>query len=120
MASSLTINSKSHGVVFGNKQVRYGTGNLGTYAADGIAVTAAQCGLSALDLFYPLPSGGTTFDWVASTGKVRAYQGGGAAAHTHDFKIIAGQAAAGTDAISAKTLTLGKESATDITIAGAN
>lgn len=43
-----------------------------------------------------------------------------AQSHTHDFKVIGGQAAASTDAISAKTLTLGKEAATDITIVGAD
>lgn len=49
-----------------------------------------------------------------------AFTGSALSAHNHDLKIIGSQAAAGTDAISAKTLTLGKESATDITIAGAN
>jgi hypothetical protein len=120
MASSMTVASTSSGVVFGNKQVRWGTGNLGTYAADGIAVTAAQVGLSSIDMLVPFPSGGYTLDWVQSTGKIRAYQGGGQSAHTHDFKVIGSQAAAGTDALSAKVLTLGKEAATDITIAGAN
>lgn len=49
-----------------------------------------------------------------------AFTGSALGSHTHDLKIIGGQASAGTDAVSAKTLTLGKEAATDITIAGAN
>jgi len=56
----------------------------------------------------------------AGTVAAPVFTGSALGAHTHDLKIIGGQAAAGTDAVSAKTLTLGKEAATDITIAGAN
>lgn len=60
---------------------------------------------------------GYVFDWDFANQKLKIFRRG---SHTHDFKIIGGQAAAGTDAVSAKTLTLGKEAATNITIAGAN
>ena len=56
----------------------------------------------------------------AGTVAAPVFTGSALSTHVHDFKVIGSQAAAGTDAISAKTLTLGKEAATDITIAGAD
>jgi hypothetical protein len=58
--------------------------------------------------------------FLAASAAAPTFTGSALTAHTHDLKIIGSQAAAGTDAVSAKTLTLGKESATDITVAGAN
>lgn len=58
-----------------------------------------------------------TFQTVAPS-----FAGTALATHTHDLKIIAGQAAAGTDAVSVKgtaPIILGKESATDKTVSGA-
>lgn len=92
-----------------------------SYPTGGEAATAANFGLTVVnDVVFPEPSGGYIFQYDRTNAKILVYAAGGQPAHTHDFKIIAGQAAASTDAISAKTLTLGKESATNITIAGAN
>lgn len=62
------------------------------------------------------------FRFMKASGSAAAptFTGSALGTHNHDLKIIGGQAAASTDAVSAKTLTLGKEAATDITIAGAN
>jgi hypothetical protein len=68
------------------------------------------------------PAGGYTFEWVASTGKIKAYLGSGAlAAHTHDFIVIGGQAASTTnDVATYATSILGKQEAANATIAGAD
>lgn len=41
-------------------------------------------------------------------------------AHAHDFKVIGGTAAAGTDALNIKTAIIGKEAATNATALGAD
>jgi len=46
MAVSTTVLGRT---VHGNKRKTWGTGNLGTYAADGVAVTAANFRLNRLD-----------------------------------------------------------------------
>lgn len=48
------------------------------------------------------------------------FAGSALATHNHNFIVKGSQAAAGTDAVSAKTVTIGKESATDVTNIGAN
>jgi len=60
-------------VSMGNRMQTSGTGNLGTYATSGIAVSAAQCGLGVLNSLIIDPAGGYVFEYVASTGKVMAY-----------------------------------------------
>jgi len=87
-------------------------------------------------------SDGTSVDLVfdhnvvanTSHGKIRARTSGSTAhthdvliiggqtpaTHTHDVKVIGGTAAAGTDALNVKTLILGKEAATDVTVVGAD
>jgi len=103
--------------------VRQATGTItfdDSYPTNGESISASAIGLRNIEQLEVFTAGGYIFEYVASTGKIKAYAAGGQAAHTHDLKIIGGQAAASTDAISAKTLTLGKEAATDITIAGAN
>lgn len=57
----------------GNRTQTNGTGNLGVYATNGIAVTPSKVGLGAIDTFEVDPAGGYTFEYVASTGKVKAY-----------------------------------------------
>ncbi len=121
MASTITL-AGDWMVSLGNRRQTSGTGNLGTYATNGVAVTAAQVGLGVLQSMVVDPAGGYTFEWVASTGKIKAYLGSGAlAAHTHDLKIIGGQAAATTERTAYyATDILGKEAATSRTIAGAD
>jgi len=53
MAATITVSGFT---VAGNKRKSWGTGQLGTYAADGIAVTAAQFGLNVLDQVIVSPS----------------------------------------------------------------
>lgn len=72
MASSLTL-SGDWLISLGNRNQTSGTGNLGTYATNGIAVSAAQCGLGTVESVVIDPAGGYVFEYVASTGKVKAY-----------------------------------------------
>lgn len=60
-------------ISIGNRNQTSGTGNLGTYATNGIAVTAAQCGLGTITSLVIDPAAGYVFEYVASTGKVKAY-----------------------------------------------
>lgn len=62
----------------GNRMQTSGTGNLGSYATGGIAVTANQVGLGTIYSMTIDPAGGYSFEYVASTGKVKAYASGGA------------------------------------------
>lgn len=119
MASTITL-AGDWLVSLGNKRQTSGTGNLGTYATSGIAVSAGQLGLGRIDSLVIDPAGGYTFEYVASTGKVKAYYGnGGLVAHTHDLKIIGGQATATSNVLAYYgTDILGKEQATDKTIVG--
>ena len=120
MASTITLTGDWL-VSLGNRMQTSGTGNLGTYATGGVAVTAAQVGLGVIHSLVIDPAGGYIFEYVASTGKVKAYVHSGFAAHTHDLIIIGGQAAATTNvAAHYATDILGKEAATDATIAGAD
>lgn len=121
MASTITLTGDWL-VNIGNRNQTSGTGNLGTYATNGVAVTAAQVGLGVLHSLVIDPAGGYTFEWVKSTGKVKAYLGSGAlAAHTHDLKIMGGQAPSTTNDVAYyATDILGKEQTVDKTIAGAD
>jgi len=121
MASTITL-SGDWLVSLGSAMQTSGTGNLGTYATGGIAVSAQQVGLGVIKSMVIDPAGGYTFEWVASTGKIKAYYGnGGLVAHSHDLKIIGGQAATTTNELGYyATDILGKEAATDTTIAGAD
>lgn len=57
----------------GNRMETYGTGNLGTYATGGVAVTAAQVGLGTIYSMEIDPAGGYTFSYNATTKKILAY-----------------------------------------------
>ncbi len=120
MASTITLTGDWL-VSLGNRRQTSGTGNLGTsYASGGIAVSANQVGLGTIQSMVVDPAGGYTFEWVASTGKVKAYLGSGAlSAHTHDFIVIGGQAASTTnDVATYATSILGKQEAANVTVAG--
>jgi len=93
-----------------------------TYETGGIPITIGKLGCpTVVESMIVVDKGNSGYDFMydQSAKKLLVFVAP-AQTHTHDVKIIAGQAAASTDAISAKTLTLGKESATNITIAGAN
>lgn len=77
MAISLTFDSpKSRSMVFsGSQKIRRGTGNLGVYATNGIAITAANCQLRKLDhLTLSISTDGSTlFQWDKANGKIKAF-----------------------------------------------
>ena len=125
MASTITLTGDWL-VSLGNRLQTSGTGNLGTYATNGIAVTAGQVGLGVIHSMVIDPAGGYTFEYVAATGKIKAYAAGGAftpegsvADHTHDLTYIGGIAATEPVVIAGGD-TLGKNAATNRTIAGAD
>jgi hypothetical protein len=102
-------------------RLAFGDGAL-TYPAGGIPISKGKLGCPTVIESMVIVDKGTSgysFMYDQSAEKIVMFQAP-AQTHTHNFKVIGGQAAAGTDALSAKTLTLGKEAATDITIAGAN
>lgn len=78
MAISIT---KSGSSVMGNKRVRWGTGNLGTYVAGGIAVSAANLGLSRridhleVSALGATAAGATSIalKWDRTNGKIQAF-----------------------------------------------
>lgn len=72
MASTLTL-SGDWMISLGNRRQTSGTGNLGTYETAGIAVAASQAGLGQLNSLVVDPAGGYVFEYVPSTGKVKAY-----------------------------------------------
>lgn len=120
-------------VNIGNRNQTEGTGNLGTYATNGVAVTAAQVGLGTIDSLIIDPAAGYVFEWVKSTGKVKAYRsaaftpagtvaapvftGDALAAHRHDLYIATGATDSANTRVNAVT---GELSITDaaLTIAG--
>lgn len=82
MAATVTIDSGSAGrFVQGNKLIRTGTINLGTYTSGGIAVTAAMFEMPAIlhDL-YVESAGGYVFRYDKTNKKVMAYMSAGSAA----------------------------------------
>lgn len=90
MASAITL-SGDWLISLGNRRQTLGTGNLGVYATNGIAVTAAQVGLGVIDDLLIEPAGGYTFSYVKSTGKVIAYTAGGSGVES--VTVVGGQAA---------------------------
>lgn len=71
---SSTINLTGDWMVsVGSRRMTYGTGNLGSYTTGGVAITAPQCGLGVIDLMDVNASGGYVFEWLASSGLVKAY-----------------------------------------------
>lgn len=72
MASTITLTGDWM-TSLGNRRMTNGTGNLGTYATNGIAVTAAQVGLGVIDDLVVMPAGGYVFEYDKTNGKVKAY-----------------------------------------------
>lgn len=120
MAISLTVD-RTTVIPFGGIVETEGTGNLGSYVTNGVAVTAADCGLGVLDDLVVYPAGGYTFEFDKDNLKVLAYRAP-AQTHNHDLLVIGGQAAASTDAVQAAAgdAILGKEEAANVTIAKAD
>lgn len=103
----------------GNRRATSGTLNLGNpYAADGIAVTAAQVGLGVIEDLQVMPCGGYTFEYVKSSGKVKAYRAGN---DVPDVVVTGGQGAGTALQMTPDTAAgvLGKTAATTRTIPGA-
>lgn len=106
----------------GSRTQTHGTGNLGVYATNGVAVTAAQLGLGAIDSLIINPAGGYTFEYVASTGKIKAYTGGGGASvdgTAAKLSIVGGQSAGPALQITPDSNSgiIGKTTATTVTAA---
>jgi len=76
MASTITLTGDWL-VNIGNRNQTEGTGNLGTYATNGVAVTAGQVGLGVIDSLIIDPAGGYVFEWDKTNGKVKAYRSAG-------------------------------------------
>lgn len=122
MSATITLSEQ---ISAGSERICVGTGNLGTYVNTGgnhgVSVTVNQFGMSRIDKLIIDPAGGYFFEYVPSTGRIKAYGNDGVAAHTHDLFIKGGQAAGSTaDIAYYATDILGKEAATDKTIAGAD
>lgn len=65
-----------HTTVFGNKQVRILRVVDTAYSAGGISMTAAQCGLNALDMLIPIPAGAVvtwSTVWDYTNNKIMVY-----------------------------------------------
>lgn len=56
------------------RKVRRGAVSLGTYATNGVAITARNLELARLDELDVAPSGGYVFEYVPSTGKIKAFR----------------------------------------------
>lgn len=118
MASTITL-SGDWMISLGNRRETSGTGNLGTYATNGIAVTPAQLGLGTIYSFVIDPAGGYIFEYVASTGKVKAYTPGGITAHTHDLFFNNAEVADGaTTRVNIGSNLLGANTGADVTVTG--
>lgn len=93
-----------------------------SYPTGGETLLPASIGLAVIETMDISPKAGYTFVYDYTNKKVLVYEAGaGAAAHTHDLKIIGGQAATTTNELGHyATDILGKEAATDATIAGAD
>jgi len=105
----------------GNRMQTLGTGNLGVYATNGVAVTAAQLGLGEIDDLIIEPAGGYVFEYVKTTGKVKAYNATatGTIAVTDGAVTVKGSQAAGPAlqvTPESNAGVLGKTTATDLVI----
>ncbi len=106
-------------------KLAFGDGAL-TYAAGGVPVTLAQMGMvGAIDSLTVFDSGTSAYKWSYDKTNQKliaeyvAAQAITVASHTHDLKVIGGQAGSTTNDIAHyATDILGKEAATDATIAG--
>lgn len=103
--------------------VAFGNGSL-TYPSGGVPLTAGNLGcpnqIVSLNVFGPASANGFSYKYDAANNKIRIYQAP-AQTHAHGLLIKGGQAAATTN-VTAHYATdiLGKEAATDATIAAAD
>lgn len=115
MASTITLTGDWL-VSIGNRNQTMGTGNLGIYATNGIAVSAGQVGLGVIQSLVIDPAAGYVFEWVASTGKVKAYR---SATHTHDLLLKNAAVADSAGArVNAGANLLGANTGADLTVTG--
>lgn len=109
-----------------------------SYPTGGEALTPAMLGLGTIDFVSIGNKAGYVFEYDYTNQKVLVYgsagitpagtisaptfTGSALATHTHDMKVIGGQGAAGTDAVTAPAATdiLGKQEAGDADILGAD
>lgn len=106
-----------------NNRVRLAFGNgSDTYPADGIPITKGNLGCPTVVESMVVVDQGTSgykFQYDQSAEKLVIMQAP-AQTHGHNLLIIGGAASAGSDAVSVKTATLGREAATNGTIAKAS
>jgi hypothetical protein len=76
MAATITFDTGPNGRgVAGAKYIRRGSGNLGTYATNGVAVTKTTFDLPvSLDDLRIDPTGGYVFEWDKTNAKIKAYR----------------------------------------------
>jgi len=117
---AVTINLPGDWLIsLGNRAQTTGTGNLGTYATGGIAVTPQNVGLGAIYSMRIETAGGYIFEYVASTGKIKAYVHSGFGAHTHDlFFNNAEVADAATTRVNIGSNLMGATTGADVTVTG--
>ena len=84
MAITVTLDAGAR-VVKGDEVETRGSFNLGAYATDGIAVTAANVGLSVLEHMSIEVGGGYHFEYDKANGKIKAYDGSTEIADTTDI-----------------------------------
>lgn len=104
-----------------NFTVAFGNATL-TYPSGGIPLVAGKLGcpnqIVSLVIDSPASADGLIYKYDKANNKIRIYQ---SAAHVHDLKVIGGQAATTTNELGHyATDILGKEAASDATIAGAD
>jgi hypothetical protein len=102
-------------------QLAFGDGAL-TYPTGGVPLPPlSQFELSSVVFFAlrPVTIDGLTYKYDKANHKVRIFQSAAVPAHTHDIKLIGGITATEPVAVQSGD-TLGKNAATDRTIAGAN
>lgn len=83
MASTITL-SGDYLTSLGNRQQTQGTGNIGTYATGGIAVSAKQLGLGLTESMAIYPAGGYVFSYNPTAATVMAYEAGSANSEFHE------------------------------------
>lgn len=115
MAATYTIIKKT---VAGAQRHVIGTVTLGTYATNGVAyVPRTDFSIGTVDILHIFPAGGYTPETDYTGLKVKVFRFGAVSGHTHDMKYIGGIAAT-EPVVIATGDTLGKNAATDRTIAG--
>jgi hypothetical protein len=72
MSSTITLTGDWL-ISMGNRMMTRGTGNLGSYSTNGVAVTAAQLGLGQVTDLIIDPAAGYVFQYLPSTGKIKAF-----------------------------------------------